>query len=59
MKLKLKEILVDAKKAVACATVGVSAAVAAGLIDGAVAAEISAVAGVLSTVLVYALKNVN
>lgn len=64
--MKLREILLDAKKVVgavaAGVVVGVPAAVTAGLIDNAQAAEIVGVAGFASTaltaVLVYVLRNV-
>lgn len=54
---KVKTFLLDAKKAVACFNVGVSACVADGLLASATAAEITGVATVLGTVLVYALDN--
>lgn len=64
--MKIREVLLDAKKTlgavVAGVTVGVPAAVAAGLIDNAQAAEIVGVAGFVSTalgaVLVYGLENI-
>lgn len=54
---KVRTFLLDAKKAVGCATVAAGAAASAGLIDNAQAAEITGVAGAVSTVVVYVLDN--
>lgn len=55
--MKLRDILTDAKKACGAAVIGAGAALAAGLIDDATAAEITGVAGVVTTVVVYLLRN--
>jgi hypothetical protein len=55
--MTLREALVDAKKAAGAAIVAVGAALTAGLIDDAVAAEIVGIAGLVTTIAVYLLNN--
>lgn len=55
--MKLKTFLLDSKKAVAAFSVGVSAAVANGLLPGHWGEVATAGSAVLSTVLVYGLDN--
>lgn len=55
--MKVRDVLLDAKKACGCAATMATAAAAAGVIDGHLAAEIVGVTGVLVTGVVYALGN--
>lgn len=56
--MKLRVILLDAKKAVGVATATIPAVVAAGYFDDAKGAAITAALGVISTALTYGLQNV-
>lgn len=55
--MKLRDVLLDAKKACGCAITGAAAAVAAGFIDSATAGVIVGAATVAQTALVYWLDN--
>lgn len=52
-----RELLLDAKKAVAAAVAGAGTAAAVGLLSGHLAGEITAAGAVATTVLVYLLDN--
>jgi hypothetical protein len=55
--MPVRELLLDAKKAVAAAVAGAGSAAAAGLLSGPLAGEITAAGAVVTTVLVYLLGN--